>query len=129
MDQRLRDLAYARSGGYCESCGTPVDPNNWAFHHRKLKSRGGKDTIENALVLHHHCHNVSFGSVHQNPTDATRRGLMVSSWDDPATTPVTLDGGRVVLLLADGTYLETRMEWQENPSSPSPGEESGKTQN
>jgi len=39
------------------------------------------------------------------PEEATRRGLMVSSWDNPASVPVTLDDGSSVRLTEDGEYV------------------------
>ena len=78
--------------------------DQFALHHRQLKSRGGKDTIQNLVALHHHCHNMGRDSVHNRPTEATRRGLMVNSWDDPLDIPVTLEDGSHVLLTAEGGY-------------------------
>lgn len=94
---------WLRCEGYCERCGIRLG-DEWAMHHRKLKSRGGKDEITNVVALHHHCHNIGTDSVHLNPAEATRRGLMVNSWDDPAQIPVTLDTGFKVILTPDGHY-------------------------
>jgi hypothetical protein len=99
----LRGLVYARSKGYCEKCGGQL-PFSWALHHRKLKSRGGKDEVENLVALHHECHNLATDSVHNNPNKATEVGLMVSSWSNPAECPVTLPDGSSVILTALGTY-------------------------
>ena len=99
----LRETIYTRCSGYCERCGLPLQLD-FALHHRKLKSRGGKNTIQNLVALHHHCHNLGTGSVHLDPDEATRRGLMVPSWDDPALVPITLEDGTKVLLTEDGYY-------------------------
>lgn len=99
----LRGLVYARSVGYCEKCGKQLG-ESWALHHRKLKSRGGKDEITNLLALHHECHNLATDSVHNNPAEATEKGHMVSSWANPAECPVTLADGTSVILTELGTY-------------------------
>lgn len=100
---KLRQQAYDRSGGYCEKCAIPL-ADEWALHHRKLRSRGGKNEITNVVALHHNCHNLGTNSVHLNPELATREGFMVASWDDPATIPVTLGDERVVMLTPEGGY-------------------------
>ena len=41
MDKKIAETVLARAKGYCEACGLPGD--DFALHHRKLKSRGGKD--------------------------------------------------------------------------------------
>lgn len=99
----LRNLAYSRARGYCEKCGSAV-PESWALHHRKLRSRGGKDEIANFLVLHHACHNLATHSVHLNPAEAERKGYMVPSWQEPSECPLTLPDGSIVILTTEGTY-------------------------
>lgn len=99
----LRALTWARARGYCEKCGGSL-PHSWALHHRKLRSRGGKDEIANFLALHHECHNLDTDSVHNNPSSALEKGYMVSSWADPAECPVTLPNGDTVILTQEGTY-------------------------
>lgn len=108
----LRGLAYSRSVGYCEKCGRQLG-ESWALHHRKLKSRGGKDEITNVLALHHECHNMATDSVHSNPNKATETGHMVPSWEDPAECPVMLANGSSVILTPLGTYkyLVTKEGW------------------
>ena len=99
----MRALVYARSTGYCEKCGSQLG-ENWALHHRKLKSRGGKDEVANFIALHHGCHNLYTESVHLNPADAERKGYMVPSWQDPTECPLTLPDGSIVILEPQGTY-------------------------
>jgi len=80
-----------------------------ALHHRKLKSRGGKDTVANLIYVHHSCHNLGTVSIHLNPEIATKKGYMVSSWQDPEQAPMITPEGFKVLLLDDGTikkYME-----------------------
>jgi hypothetical protein len=74
------------------------------MHHRKLKSRGGKNEITNVVALHHHCHNLGTHSVHLRPEEATRQGFIVNSWDDSAAIAITLFNGSQVLLTNEGTY-------------------------
>ena len=102
--KQIRVKAFERCSGYCEYCGIPLDPNGWALHHRKLKSRGGKDEISNVTALHHYCHNLGTGSVHLDVKEATRRGFIVNSWADPLQVALELDDGSQVLLTAEGWY-------------------------
>jgi len=99
----LREIVYARSKGYCEKCGLPLS-HSWALHHRKLKSRGGKDEVSNFVALHHECHNLGTKSVHLNPAKAESVGLMLGSWQNPAECPLTLPDGTYVILSNEGTY-------------------------
>jgi len=124
MKTDLREIVWLRCGGYCERCGIPLHENDFALHHRKLKSRGGKDELSNLVALHHYCHNLGTDSVHLNPEDATREGFMVASWSNPEETPVTLGDGRMVLLTTSGHYkpLKDGATWQTSHSSHSPGE-------
>ena len=115
---KLRAQVWERSGGYCERCQIPLHPEQWALHHRKLRSQGGKDELPNLIALHHHCHNLGTDSVHLNPKEATRRGLIVSSWDDPSNITVEFDDGTLVYLTDDGRYKETA--WPANQQSSSP---------
>lgn len=99
----LRASVWLRSNGRCERCGIQL-AGDWALHHRKLKSRGGKDHITNVVALHHHCHNLGTESVHLNVERATREGFLVPSWEDPATYPLRLCDDSLVLLTSDGSY-------------------------
>ena len=99
----LRELAYSRCKGYCEKCGLPLR-DNWALHHRKLRKHGGKDEISNVVALHHECHNLGTYSVHLRPKASYESGLLVKSFDDPQTAPVTLPNGSRVILSSDGEY-------------------------
>lgn len=100
---KLREIVYARSKGYCEKCGNQL-PESWALHHRKLKSRGGKDEVSNFVALHHGCHNLDTDSVHLNPARADRLGLMVPTWQDSWECPLTLPDGSIVILDNEGNY-------------------------
>lgn len=108
INKQLVELVKKRAGGYCEICGR-VAQESMALHHRKLKSRGGKDEAANLLYLHHECHNLGTQGVHNQVAYATSKGWIVNSWADPLTTPVVFPGGVVVMLLNNGetaTVLE-----------------------
>lgn len=86
-----------RSGGVCEGCGQAPAMEK---HHRKFKSRGGKDTADNGLDLcgwgnHTGCH----GKAHSSDPP---KGWSVHSWEEPSAIPVELHDG-VFLLNAFGT--------------------------
>lgn len=98
---KLREQVLERCQGYCESCGVTL-PENFALHHRKLKSRGGKDVLSNLIALHHECHNLGRPSAHLDVAWATERGLLVPSWESSVSYPLTLPDGAKVLLLDNG---------------------------
>lgn len=102
MDKALVELVEGRAGYYCEICGLPAT-ESMALHHRKLKSRGGKDSASNLIRIHHSCHNLSSDSVHLNPKAAEEKGYMCPSWSEPDEYPFTRPDGTQVLLLNDGT--------------------------
>jgi hypothetical protein len=104
MKKQLRLLLFERCSGYCERCGIPLDEHNMAAHHRRLRSQGGQDQIENLLALHHACHNGHTRSIHANPAESYLNGWMVRSHTQPDAAPVLLPGRRWVLLTPDGTY-------------------------
>lgn len=102
MDRRIVEIVEARAGNYCETCGGPALPS-MALHHRKLKSRGGKDTPANLIRVHHGCHNLRSDSIHANPEKASQKGWMVGSWQEPHEVPFIRPDGSIVLLHDDGT--------------------------
>lgn len=101
MDKKLVQIVQERANGYCEVCGGVMYEG--ALHHRKLKSRGGKDTVSNLIHIHHGCHNLNTDSIHLNPAMAEDKGWMVASWKEPHETPFQLPDGSWALLLDDGT--------------------------
>jgi len=105
--EALRDLTWARCGGWCEKCGAKLNPAWWEFSHRLFVSQGGPDDIRNGCALHPlSCHREGPHSVHKAPVQAWRDGFIVRSGEDFRTRPVLLHGTRWVLLGADGTYQE-----------------------
>lgn len=102
LKQEIVKLVEERAGNYCETCGGSA-LESMALHHRKLKSRGGKDSVANLIRVHHSCHNLGTDSIHANPSMATDKGWMVSSWADPETEPMLRPDGSWVLLRNDGS--------------------------
>lgn len=98
-----------RSDACCECCGAPITAG-FEIHHRRLRSRGGDHTLTNLLALCSRCHQW----VHHQPREATRLGLMVASWNDPAETPLILPNGQQVFLQPDGTYWPATSPWINN---------------
>ena len=101
IKQSIVNLVIQRAGGYCEKCGRPAS-ESMALHHRKLKSRGGKDSVSNLIHVHHGCHNLDTDSIHSNPGYSSEKGWMVASWADPTDSPMVLPDGRLVILGEDG---------------------------
>jgi len=102
LDQKIVEIVEARAGYYRETCGLPA-LESMALHHRKLKSRGGKDSVANLIRVHHECHNLGTDSIHKNPAVATEKGWMVSSWSGPETEPFLQPDGKWVILKNDGS--------------------------
>lgn len=99
----LRELVIARCQGYCEFCGLVLS-EDFALHHRKFKSRGGRDEVDNLIALHHNCHNMGTFSVHLNIKKATESGHVVSRHAEPSNIPLRLPNGSLVTLTPDGCY-------------------------
>jgi 5-methylcytosine-specific restriction endonuclease McrA len=53
--ERLRPMALARAGAFCPKCGKLMT-GKVDVHHKKARSRGGADALENLEVMHHECH-------------------------------------------------------------------------
>ena len=99
--KQLTDVLQERCNGFCEYCGTALH-NDWARHHRLLRSQGGQDHVENLLALHHGCHQI----IHSNPAISYRNGWMVKSTNNPAETPVVIAGVGLSLLTNEGRHTE-----------------------
>jgi hypothetical protein len=99
IDPALRQQVREREHSCCALCGEPL-PAVWECHHRKLRSRGGTDSICNLIALDNACHR----RVHGHPAWALEHGFMVSTYEDPATVPVAVHLSSWRLLLPDGTY-------------------------
>jgi hypothetical protein len=99
IDPALRARVLAREHGCCALCGERL-PAVWECHHRKLKSRGGEDDITNLVALDMLCHR----RAHSHPAWALEHGFMVSTYADPAETPVAIHLTSWRLLLPDGSY-------------------------
>lgn len=97
---KVHDAVWERCGGYCEKCGLPLQDNNWHWHHRLLKSQGGKDSVTNGIAVHWQCHSI----IHTNPMQAYEYGYMVPMGNNPAEWRLTLPNGRSVRLSEDGHY-------------------------
>lgn len=93
----VRAAVLARAGGSCEACGKSLGAGPVHLHHRQ-KRNGRNHTVENLVALHPLCHVVAPEAVHQRPTWAKSRGLILLAHHDPAAEPLTLpDGARVLL--------------------------------
>ncbi len=52
-----QDNLWIDQNGICPVCQTELDEGEeWHTHHRKPKSRGGKDNVNNLVLLHSVCH-------------------------------------------------------------------------
>ena len=116
MDKAIVKIVTERATFYCEVCGQ-VASESMALHHRKLKSRGGKDTPANLIRVHHECHNLGSDSIHANPAISEDRGHMVSSWKKPEETPFLRPDGSLVLLDNEGSIKVLEEGQNEYPYS------------
>jgi len=96
----VRRLIRQRSGGQCEiglpGClGGARQP-----HHRKLRSRGGTNDVDNLLDACAACHDW----VHDNPAEATALGLQVLSWAKPG--PISAVQEAVAKFILDGSRID-----------------------
>jgi HNH endonuclease len=105
VKQEIIDMVKERAKGYCEVCGKP-EQASMALHHRKLKSRGGKDEVSNLIRICHKCHNLGTKSIHMNPMDAENKGWMVGSWQDPEEAEFLRPDGTKVFLLNNGSIKQ-----------------------
>lgn len=108
MDPHVRETVMGRADGGCElylaeRC-TGV-ATQW--HHRKMRSQGGEDTIPNGLAVCHQCHL----KIHRNPAASYEFGFLVKSFHEPENIPVLLQtphlGRRWYRLTGDGNLMLT----------------------
>lgn len=109
MPKDVYEAVFARSewGAVDQACEAMIPgvctlrPTHW--HHRKLRSQGGKHEVVNGLAVCSPCHN----HFHAHPAEAVERGWIVKSAADPAEQPV-LRHGCWVRLLPDGGVEEVK---------------------
>lgn len=77
--EKVKARVRLRAHGCCEAglagCTGAIEQ----FHHRLMKSQGGKGTLSNALGVCHRCH----AAIHANPKWAYLHGLLVRSHHEP----------------------------------------------
>jgi hypothetical protein len=88
FSQALAEEIHQRSDGHCEACGGWLSSEGGVFHHRLLRSQGGRDTLANVMEIHAVCHNGHTGSIHSQPARSYRLGHLVRSGIDPITCAV-----------------------------------------
>ena len=114
LDKQIAETVLARAKGFCERCGVPS--YDLALHHRKLKSRGGKDEVANLVAVCHQCHNLGTYSIHLRPKEATEKGWMVSAYQNPEDVLVSIFGKNPVRLDQEGNYIEGEQDGNNHSS-------------
>jgi hypothetical protein len=100
IDPKLRLTVYERAGGKCECCGDMLKLSAYECHHRKLRSRGGQDSVCNLVALCGMCHR----RLHSRVKFAEEHGFIVSQFADPATVPVLINLSESCYLTPNGKY-------------------------
>lgn len=101
----LREVVLARAGHRCERCGEGIRLATFECHHRRLRSQGGRDVVENLVAVCPDDHRW----IHAHPTQARADGWIVPGLGagphvHPECVPITLHDGRMVLLDPDAGY-------------------------
>lgn len=94
--------ALERDGGRCFRCGTVVLSVSRSCHHRKLRSGGGPDSLENRITLCGSGTTGCHGYVHHHPREARESGFIVSRYAEPGEAPVLHHQLGWVFLVPDG---------------------------
>lgn len=106
----LRHQLVCRYGGRCEHCGRPLG-DRWEAHHRRLEGQGGPAELANLVALRQVCHIAA----HAAPWTAIELGIIVPSWADWKTVPLTRQSGQIVMLDEFGGW--ERQGWNPDPAS------------
>jgi hypothetical protein len=114
----VRKTVLVRCEGRCERCGRWLANVPSSVHHRKARHMGGTSdpTINDPSNLVALCGTGTTGChgwIESNRGTALTEGWLVSSWDDPARTPVIV-GGEQWLVTADA-FVSYRSELVDYP--------------
>lgn len=75
--KQARKRAQERAEGLCEARWDGCLGRGEHAHHRRLRSQGGDDSVDNLLIVCHRCH----GLIHANPRLAAEKGHIVMGGD------------------------------------------------
>lgn len=98
----VREGCILRSGGRCERCERPLHGLPFSLHHRRPRGMGGTvrpdaNLASNLLVLCGTGTTGCHGWTEARRAEAFEEGLLIRQTDDPATVPVLLERGWVLL--------------------------------
>lgn len=74
---KIKNAVKARSDSVCEAGSVVCTKRAHHFHHRRLRSQGGLDTVENLLHVCGPCHEF----MHRNRSEARERGWILHRGD------------------------------------------------
>ena len=116
MPPEVRETVMSRNGGRCEPQVSPhcaKYASEW--HHRKMRSQLGPDTIPNGLAVCPACHRY----IHRHPEESYDKGYLVRSHYDEDSVPVLLPtrffGRRWQILTPTGDYTPTAPPPERSP--------------
>lgn len=72
----LRPVVFARDSWRCQARSSVCTGDAHQAHHRKMRSRGGADTLDNLVSVCMSCHRY----LHEHPKWAAERGLLTPGW-------------------------------------------------
>ena len=113
LPKKLSLAVRERDSFCCLGCGKNIlEERWWSIQHRKARGVGGLDELVNLVTV---CGSATSPGCHllceARDKEMNARGLWISSWNDPATTPVILWTGISVMLTVDGHYQQL-LEWE-----------------
>jgi 5-methylcytosine-specific restriction endonuclease McrA len=81
---KARKAVRERDQYRCVAGGCWVGETGGHIHHRKLRSQGGDNSVDNLILLCAQHHN----AIHHNVELAYQLGYLVRSWDNPAAVQI-----------------------------------------
>lgn len=119
IPRAVRQRVLERDEYLCRRCWVSIYGRTYSIHHRRLRSRGGDNTLANLVTLCGNGTQGCHGWIHANPRMASRLGWIVSTWANPANVPIryrglaSIGGSRETLYFLGETWeLDCEGSWE-----------------